>query len=231
MTLLIAMNMGNVGLIAADKAEVRITPEGATELCHEAASKIVSTGIGVATGCGMVELLTPVKDFLQKQDIHHTDDMVATIISERQRFTARYEGLPGVERALAQTSWVMSYATPGLEQSGPQLRISMFHAPWSDSQLAILGAERSKCFCPGDFTSEEAEELNNTVQNRMVNPSSEIDPKTALYQNTALAVETMAFVARRSRSVSEVCDVAWLAGTDSRIFEDVTAHNLREKFS
>ncbi|MFK5913600.1 MAG: hypothetical protein QM484_04425, partial [Woeseiaceae bacterium] len=71
MTLLVAINLGDYAIIAADKKEVVIFDDCILPV-HESANKVVDVGIGLMTGSGYVKLLESVKTAIKEQNIDNT---------------------------------------------------------------------------------------------------------------------------------------------------------------
>lgn len=229
MTLIIAVDMGEIGLIASDKAEVMIAPNGDVFPVHQEAEKIIQTPLGVITGAGRVELLDRVKTFVESGEVSNTDQVLNAIVQAREGFRAKYAGDPQVESALLSTSWVFNY-TALLENEKTAHRIAMFHASWGEESMQILGTDQAISIGPGNFTAEESAELTRKIRKKVQMPSVDLDIRDALLANVEVAVEAMADVAARSPSVSEICDIAIVGQGLSEIFSDITPSNWATRF-
>ncbi|WP_189463890.1 hypothetical protein [Vreelandella hamiltonii] len=231
MTLLVAIHMGKVGLIAADKAEVCIDSAGDMHPVHQQADKIVHTPFGVVTGCGLVELLTPVKEHLQTAKICYMDQVLSAIHDARNSFSRSHPESSVSARALQTTGWLASYSSPAPEGPGTVLKMAAYHPSLNQENLVGLESYRAKCFPPSDFTFDEAVELDALLNEKMQLPGDNVDISEALAQNMRLIVETMQQVARTSLSVSSVCDIAVVWPGGQKILNEVDENNLISKWS
>lgn len=230
MTLIIAMDMGKIGLIASDKAEVMINSNGDISPIHQEAEKIVRTPLGVITGAGRVELLDQVKNFVKAGSIHNTDQVLGAILQARKLFKAQYSHHHDVSSALSSTSWVFNY-TASLDDDNMAHRIAMFHPFWGVEGFRILGTGQAICISPSSFTADEAEALTKEVQAGMQMPGADLNLKDALLNNVRVAVEAMANVSIRASSVSEVCDIAVVGESLTEVFSDVSLANWERRFA
>lgn len=229
MTLIIAVDMGSIGLIASDKAEVMIAPNGDVSSVHQEAKKIIKTPLGVITGAGRVELLDRVKAFVESGEVGNTDQVLNAIVQAREEFRAKYADDPQVENALMSTSWVFNY-TALLEDEETAHRIAIFHPSWGEDSLRVLETGQATAIGPGDFTAEENDELIRQIRKRIKMPSADLNIRDALLANVEVAVEAMVDVAACFPSVSEVCDIAIVGQGLSEIFSDVTPSNWATRF-
>lgn len=229
MTLIIAVDMGEIGLIASDKAEVMIAPNGDVLPVHQEAEKIIQTPLGVITGTGRVELLDQVKAFVESGEIGNTDQVLNAIVQAREGFRDQYADYPQVESALLSTSWIFSY-TALLEDEETDHRIAIFHPTWGEDSLRTLGTNNAISIGPGNFTAEESAELTRQIRERVQMPNADLDIRGALLANVEVVIEAMADVATRSPSVSKACDIAIVGQGMPEIVNDVTPSNWATRF-
>lgn len=229
MTLIIAMDMGKVGLIASDKAEVMISSNGDISPIHQEAEKIIRTPLGVITGAGRVELLDQVKNFVKAGMVHNTDQVLDAIIQARKQFEIRYLHDPDVSSALSSTSWFFNY-TAILDDNNRAHRIAMFHPSWGVDSFRILGTGKAICVLPSSFNSYEAEDLTKEVQASMRMPGPDLKLKDALLNNVRVAVEAITNASTRTQSVSAICDIAVVGESLTEVFNDVSIKNWESRF-
>lgn len=228
MTLVIAVCMGDIGIIAADKAVTMHHADGTTTTLDMEADKIVETPMGVVTGSGFVEILDPVKEFLATLGIASTDDALDEITRVRNNFRLMYPFSSEREKHLGATSWVFNYTVGG---SDPKLRIAAFHPSWSETKLKVLQAGAALCIAPADYTLEQGDELNAALNDQLCHLNAQMSAREALVRNIRLIVETVRKVSELSNSVSNTCDLAIVAPNTRIMGRNVTTENVEEKFS
>ncbi|MDL4862000.1 hypothetical protein NPJ88_006620 [Halomonas elongata] len=228
MTMIAAIDMGELGLVAADKAEVSVGPDKGVMSRHEEANKIVRTSLGIVTGAGFVELLDPVKNFLQSNEISNTDEVLQAIISERLGFKRKYGHLLDADKWLMRTSWVFDYTTLVNDESVH--RIAIYHPFWREDKLSILENGQSICIPPGDML--EGEDFIKRFQERVSPHGGHQGKREEVYANVEVIADFMGEASHRSQSVSSVFDLAILAPNNTaKIVERVTMENWEERLT
>ena len=146
MTLLAAINLGDVALIVSDKKESQII-DGIVVASHTDAKKIIETDIGIITGSGWVDLLEPVKKAIANSRINHTDQVLELINNERNNVNTN-PGLNSDQRThmLTTTSWVMTYRT--IEDDQCKMRVVWFHPSISESKFGVLNENEPRVIFP-----------------------------------------------------------------------------------
>jgi len=121
MTLLVAINLGGLAIIAADKKEVLIQ-DGEIYPLHESAEKIIDTGIGLITGSGYVSLLHDVKTEVSNETISNTDQILSIILRNREAIQRNlFLNENQKSQLLDKTGWLLSYRT--IVDELPKLRV------------------------------------------------------------------------------------------------------------
>ena len=111
MTILIALNLGELAIITADKKEVLIN-NGIIYPLNEEANKIIDTGIGLITGSGYVSLLNRVKSTVLHETITDTDQILSIIFKGRRAIQDNNSVSESDKcELLGKTGWLLSYRT------------------------------------------------------------------------------------------------------------------------
>lgn len=204
MTLLVALNLGELAIIAADKKEVLIK-DGNIYPLNESAEKIIDTGIGLITGSGYVTLLDRVKEKVSSNPISNTDQILSIIIGEREEIQGSFL-LSDAQKSelLDKTGWLFSYRTMVADLA--KLRVALFHPSISSTNLSIIEENTSKILFPSDMdeklVSSYVERLNNEIK-----LTSEGDIQEAISHNVSLVLNLIHSISQVSQTVSESCDI------------------------
>ncbi|WP_447739187.1 hypothetical protein [Pseudomonas laurentiana] len=211
MTCILVAHLGSEVVVAADKRETRYMADGALTVDNDNAQKIVRTPAGIVTGCGMVEMLNPVKDHLSTQGFATTDEVLDLIQQTRKTYAKANATNPQLERHLARTSWLFTYSSTTNGQD--VTRAVFFHPSLSTETFAVVGEGRVKCF-PGGFSHEQAQQVEAQLQ-AVVSSSLRAGPYAQAKQEIIKYMRhLMSEVAEICVSVSSVCDVAVINGND-----------------
>lgn len=211
MTCILVAHLGSEVVVAADKRETRYMADGSLTVDNDNAQKIVRTPAGIVTGCGMVEMLNPVKDHLSTQGFATTDEVLDLIQQTRKTYAKANATNPQLERHLARTSWLFTYSSTTNGQD--VTRAVFFHPSLSTETFAVVGEGRVKCF-PGGFSHEQAQQVEAQLQ-AVVSSSLRAGPYAQAKQEIIKYMRhLMSEVAEICVSVSSVCDVAVINGND-----------------
>lgn len=214
MTCILVAHLGSEVLVAADKRATRYEVDGSLTVCSDNEQKIVRTPAGIVTGCGMVEMLNPVKDHLSAQGFATTDEVLELIQQTRNTYAKANATSPRLAADLAKTGWLFTY--PATARGQAVTRAVFFHPSLSTETFAVVSEGRVKCF-PGGFSHEQAQEIEAQLQ-EVVTSSLNTNPYEQAKQVVIDSMRRlMAEVAETSISVSRVCDIAVINGEDVKM--------------
>lgn len=118
--MIVALNLGEYTIIAADKREVSIENGKVVSITSDNVEKIIEWNGGVVTGSGFVPLLMDLKESMVSVNISNTD----TIISLAKQSLAK---LPQNQSNWKdQTNWAFTYIT--IVDDAPKCRIAYIEA-------------------------------------------------------------------------------------------------------
>ena len=213
MTILVAINLGDCAIVVADKQESYM--HGDTVLwSHNKAQKIVETNIGLITGSGWVDLLTPVKTAIANASIDHTDKALSLIQNERNKFLSN-PFLPHHHKSdiLSTTGWIMTYRT--LVQDDCRMRVVLFHPSINEEKFVVVGENTSEIIFPKGTSQETMDECFDLLPTDLGSQDG-IDLQDRLNKYVRLSLEIVDRVSKATTSVSRECDIglAMLDGTN-----------------
>lgn len=228
MTLLVAVNLGDCAIIAADKKEIFILDDIITPL-NEDADKIVNTGIGLMTGSGYVDLLNKVKTTVAESAINHTDQILSCILKERATIQ---ESIILNKRQkselLNKTGWLFSYCTT--VNNNPTLRIALYHPSISEVSFNIIRNDTTKIIFPSDIDSNHA----NTYTDFMTSNMKSLEDgefQDIISHNVNLVLELMNTISKISETVSNKCDIGLVfSNNDMKIANTVNINSAHINF-
>ena len=207
MSLIAGMHLGEFVLIAADKREMAILDNNTLIPIHDNAYKIINSGLGYITGCGVVELLDSAKQLIASNDITHTDQIISIINSSRQQFRSRHiQAIDWANNQIQKTGWMFTYLTTEYDQ--PIVRIAMVHGAWKEDGLRILPKGNAKILVPIDGNADESEYLSNCLMENMKISGELSDFSESINFHVALLQEIFEYAAKRCESVSESFNIA-----------------------
>jgi hypothetical protein len=204
MTILVAMNLGEIAIVAADKKEVAIF-DGAIFPLNENAEKIIDTGIGLMTGSGYVSLLDKVKLSTSESIIQSTDDIVNIILQERSAISDE----PNLTEAqknelLSKTGWLFSYIT--LVGNLRKLRVALYHPSISDIYLSVVEDQTTKVVYPDGISIEAMKSYSEKINREMLQ-LSQGSIEEVIGHNLSLILSLVDKISRISDTVSSSMDV------------------------
>lgn len=161
MSLIAGLHLGNFALIAADKRVMNIIGDKLV-IAHNKAEKIVSSGLGYVSGSGIVELLDFVKEAISNTEITHTDQILAIIASERERFRSLHsDDSEWAGLQVQKTGWLFTYnAEDGCNST---VRIALAHGAWDDDKIHLLHKGAASVIVPINGTGEESQRLSDIL--------------------------------------------------------------------
>ncbi|HDS1775340.1 hypothetical protein NPS33_27750 [Pseudomonas putida] len=211
MTCILVAHLGGEVVVAADKRATRYEADGSLTVLSDDVQKIVRTPAGIVTGCGMVEMLNPVKDHLSTQGFATTDEVFELIQHSRNTYANANATSSRLAADLARTGWLFTY--PSTANGQDVTRAVFFHPSLSTESFAVVGEGRVKCL-PAGFSHEQARELEARLQ-AVVSSSLNNHPYAQAKQEIIKCMRLlMSEVAETSISVSSVCDVAVVNGSN-----------------
>lgn len=211
MTCILVAHLGSEVVVAADKRETRYMADGSLTVDNDNVQKIVRTPAGIVTGCGMVEMLNPVKDHLSAQGFATTDEVLELIQQTRNTYAKANATSPRLAADLSKTGWLFTY--PATANGQAVTRAVFFHPSISTETFAVVGEGRVLCL-PGGFSDEQADKVRHQLQG-VVSSSLSASPYAQAKQEIIKYMRhLMSEVAETSLSVSSVCDVAVISGRD-----------------
>lgn len=215
MTCILVAHLGSEVVVAADKREVQYKADGSLTVHGDDVQKIVRTGVGVITGAGMVEMLDPVKSALKGVSFGDPFDVLDLIKAARRRYSEVYSDSPRLDGDLRKTSWVFTFVD--VDSKGQAVtRVAYYLQSHAADSLRELGSGYVLCM-PGGFTYEKADEIRNQLQG-VVTSSLKASPYAQAKQEIIKHMRhLMSEVAKESASVSSMCDVAVINGSDVEI--------------
>ncbi|WP_155950770.1 hypothetical protein [Pseudomonas taiwanensis] len=223
MTCILVAHLGSEVVVAADKRATRYEADGSLTVHGDDEQKIVRTPAGIVTGCGMVEMLNPVKDHLGTQGFATTDEVLWLIQQARITYAKANASNPQLERHLARTGWLFTY--PATANGLAVTRAVFFHPSLSTENFAVVGEGRVLCL-PGGFSDEQADKVRHQLQG-VVTSSLRTSPYAQAKQEIIKhMLHLMNEVAEISLSVSSVCDIAVINGGDVEIEYGVSSCDL-----
>jgi hypothetical protein len=203
-TAFIAINLGDIAIIAADKKEVFIQGDFVIPI-HESANKIIDSGIGLMTGSGYVSLLQDVKDQVANCTIKSTDQILSLISAARQKLQ-EFHGVDEHQKTknLCTTGWLFTYLTSlNGERS---LRVALFHPSLSTTQISIIDVNRPKILFPSDINEAQAAYYSRQLSDHFM-PVMENKTDEALSINIGLILQIFSELSGVSQSVSAAVDI------------------------
>ncbi|MDM9589980.1 hypothetical protein [Pseudomonas asiatica] len=211
MTCILVAHLGSEVVVAADKRAVQYKADGTLTVARDDVQKIVRTPAGIVTGCGMVGMLNPVKDYLSTQGFATTDEVLDLIQQTRNTYAKANATSPRLASDLARTGWLFTY--PSTANGQDVTRAVFFHPSLSTESFAVVGEGRVLCL-PGGFSDEQADKVRHQLQG-VVSSSLSASPYAQAKQEIIKYMRhLMSEVAETSVSVSSVCDVAVINGDD-----------------
>lgn len=214
MTCILVAHLGSEVVVAADKRTVQYKADGTLTVACDDVQKLVRTPAGIVTGCGMVEMLNPVKDHLSTQGFATTDEVLDLIQQTRNTYANANATSPRLASDLAKTGWLLTY--PSTANGQDVTRAVFFHPSISTQTFAVVGEGRVLCL-PGGFSDEQADKVRHQLQG-VVSSSLSAGPYAQAKQEIIKYMRhLMNEVAETSLSVSSVCDVAVINGSDVEI--------------
>ncbi|MCH7420698.1 hypothetical protein [Pseudomonas mosselii] len=211
MTCILVAHLGSEVVVAADKRAVQYKADGTVTVHGDDVQKLVRTPAGIVTGCGMVEMLNPVKAQLSTQGFATTDEVLELIQQTRNTYAKANATSPRLAADLAKTGWLFTY--PATANGQAVTRAVFFHPSISTETFAVVGEGRVLCL-PGGFSDEQADKVRHQLQG-VVSSSLSANPYEQAKQEIIKYMRhLMSEVAETSVSVSSVCDVAVINGDD-----------------
>lgn len=223
MTCILVAHLGREVVVAADKREVQYKADVTLTVSCDDVQKIVRTPAGIVTGCGMVEMLNPVKDHLSTQGFATTDEVLELIQQTRNTYAKANATSPRLASDLARTGWLFTY--PATANGLAVTRAVFFHPSLSTETFAVVGEGRVLCL-PGGFSHEQAQEVQSQLQGVVSSSLSASPYEKAKQEIIKYMRHLMSEVAATSLSVSSVCDVAVINGSDVEIECAVSVSDL-----
>ena len=156
-------------------------------------------------------MLDPVKDVLRNFGFATTNEVFKLIQDTREYYSEANAGSPRLEADLAETSWLFTYPTIVDEKS--LTRVVYFHQSVSREKFAVVSEGRVICF-PSGFTLEQAQEIQNRLQEVVTNALTSLPYDQAKGKVIIAMVRLMHEVSQTSNSVSPACDVAIISGKE-----------------
>ena len=144
------------GLLAAD---TRIThyPSG-IRIFRDDEAKIRRTSMGLITGAGLAELIDPVKDRLQAEQITVVDRIIEVVADEVSRVQREpWAAEPRVQESLGTTGWMLTFLGPAVSDAS----IAVLHLAvlgTSDKQVGSIPLNRVYLLPPTGTTTEQFKE-------------------------------------------------------------------------
>jgi len=206
MSLIAGLHFGNFALIAADKREVSIYGDKLVPI-HDEAEKIINAGLGFVTGSGIVELLHAVKDALANTEITHTDQILAIIAKEKERFRSVHSThSEWAEEQIEKTGWLFTYMTEADRQA--TVRVAMVHGAWNEEGIHLLYKGAAKVLVPIDGTAEEAQRLSGILAQNLKTTDELPDFSESIGYHIPLLQAVFKYSSEICDSVSEIFHVA-----------------------
>lgn len=228
MTALIAINLGDIAIIAADKKEVFILGETVIPI-HEDADKIVDTRIGLMTGSGYVPLLQEVKDQVSSASIHHTDQIISHIHRAQQKVKDA-DSFSDQQKAqiLTTTGWLFTYQT--ISDGRTALRVALYHPSLSTSHLSIIDRHQTKIVFPPDLDGDQVAYYTELIATRF-NPIGQGSVQEVISNNVSLILTIFSQLSQVSQSVSEAADIGLVTSSGERyLAKSVTINSADLEF-
>jgi hypothetical protein len=220
MTCILVAHLGSEVVIAADKRVIRYEADGTRTVIGDNEEKIVRTAVGIVTGCGALPMLEPVKNVLSTKGFATTDEVLELIQQTRNAYAEANVANPRLAADLAETSWLFTY--PATVDRRDVTRAVFFHQSISTETFAVVGEGRVKCFT-GGFSREQAQKVETQLQ-EVVTSSLSTNPYAQAKQAViGFMLHQMSEVAKVSVTVSRVCDVAVINGSDAEIKHGVSS--------
>ena len=169
MTLVVGFNMGKYALIASDTRVCYYLPNGEVDYSDDR-EKLQATSMGLISGAGLVNLLEPVKDRLEAEEIVHTEQIRDVIRAERRIAEARW---PNADQRLrdgiAHTAWMLTYVNGDGAQSIHDVKLRLaVTLPHEDYALGLTGPDSGTMIPPLGLTPAEEAELQEMCNDGLV---------------------------------------------------------------
>lgn len=223
MTCILVAHLGSEVVVAADKRAVQYKADGTLTVARDDVQKLVRTPAGIVTGCGMVEMLNPVKAQLSTQGFATTDEVLDLIQQTRNTYAKANATSPRLASDLAKTGWLFTY--PATANGQAVTRAVFFHPSLSTETFAVVGEGRVKCF-PAGFSHEQAQQVEAQFQEVVTSSLSSHPYPQAKQTVLGFMLHLMSEVSKTSIAVSSACDVAVINGAITDIWLNVSSDDV-----
>lgn len=223
MTCILVAHLGSEVVVAADKRATRYEADGSLTVHGDDAQKIIRTPAGIVTGCGMVEMLNPVKDHLSAQGFATTDEVLELIQQTRRTYAKANATNPRLASDLAKTGWLFTY--PSTTNGQNVTRAVFFHPSLSTETFAVVPEGSVMCF-PAGFSREQTQDVQAQFQEVVTSSLSSHPYPQAKQTVVGFMLHLMSEVSKTSIAVSSACDVAVINGAIADIWLNVSSDDV-----
>lgn len=213
-TMIIAVNLGEYAVLAADKRTVMLGDDGLISyIVSDDTKKIVDCKSFGVTGTGFAEVLDDYKSMVSKANVNSSDSF--TFLAEK----AYFKNLKTHNYDLSKTKYVIAYKAE--LNNFPFIRVAMIEA---DSPNNIIIADDVIILC--EMTKEENNTLRSFLKENLKVPSERVanDPKLLsenIEYNKSLILKIFKSVSRPDNAVSQSMDFFVLTKNhNSALFEN-----------
>lgn len=205
MTLLVGMNIGDYGIIAADKKEV-VVSQGIIAACRDDVNKIVQTDMGLITGSGYAPLLNKVKQEVARTRINHTDQLIGIMQAQRALAEVSLNNNPNPDIFLENTGWLYSYWTRS-DTGIRVLRIAFNHPSLVIDKVYCIGKNTAQLVFPWDVSKDDGDLIQSRINSELVIHDNSDGINESIRHNLGLVLSATYEVSRLSETVSKTCDI------------------------
>jgi hypothetical protein len=212
MTLVVGFNMRHYALIGAD-TRVCYYPDGHLQY-RDDEEKIRHTSMGLISGAGLCNLLDPVKQRLEENEITNTDQIREAIRAER-RFVEQWFPNPDarLREAIAHTAWMLTYFHAEKPQSYADITLRLaITIPQDDYKLGLFPADSGGMIPPSGLTPTEERELRDMCHDGIKPWNDEQEP---VVENIAHHAGLIGRVIRRASELSEMVSASFQLGVQT----------------
>jgi hypothetical protein len=215
-TIVIGLHQDDYALIASDTRVVWMDDD---VIVHrdDNSLKVHKIGNGLISGSGDSWLLNRVEARLDATDINHTDEILAIIREERERFKqeARYRK-DYIQKSLDTTGWMFSYETP--QEDGPELRLALVHPSFGFDCLGLIPPGTCKIVFPTDHVDYSLQERLKKEIRPIKTPDQLVE---AVISQLHAIQDVIGQVSTKSRYVSPLHTIGiHILGSDKMIFTE-----------
>lgn len=228
MTTLVAIHLGEIVIIAADKKEVFIQGDFVIPI-HESANKIIDSGIGLMTGSGYVSLLQEVKDKVSNCTIKNTDQILSLISAARKKVQdSDVLDEAQKQQVLGKTGWLFTYRTTF--NGKVALRVALYHPSISTTNLSIIDENQTKIIFPSDIAEDKVAQYAEILASRFT-AIGKGELEETLSKSVDLILQIVKELSNASQTVSATVDIGLVASSGEQyIAKSVTVDSRGLEF-